>query len=84
MPSDGHEGVFYFGTSLSTSDAGRAIASHLAPRLSLEALPRAVPILKETRSPAVVVAADPFTADAGSLIAGALIDLYASGPETRE
>jgi len=84
VPSDGHEGVFYFGTSLSTSDAGRAIASHLAPRLSLEALPRAVPILKETRSPAVVVAADPFTADAGSLIAGALIDLYASGPETRE
>ena len=82
IPSDTAEGVFYFGTSLSTSAGGQAIASHLAPRLGLEALPRAVPMLKETRSPAVVIAVTNPEAGMGIEIARALIDLYESGPET--
>jgi len=83
LPTDGVEGVFFFGTKLSTSAAGHAVALHLAPRLGLSALPRAVPILKETRSPAIVIAvvdpADRF----GEEIARALIDLYESGPDDR-
>lgn len=82
IPTDGAEGVFYFGTSLSTSPAGHTIARHLAPRLGLEALPRAVPILKETRSPAVVIAVVDPPADMGSEIARAIVDLYESGPST--
>ncbi len=83
LPTDGVEGVFFFGTKLSTSAAGHAVALHLAPRLGLSALPRAVPILKETSSPAIVIAvvdpADRF----GEEIARALIDLYESGPDDR-
>ena len=80
MPTDGAEGVFYFGTPLSTSEAGRAVACHLARYLAFEPLPRAVPILQETRSPAVVVAvADP-EPELGARIGGAIVDLYANGP----
>ncbi|MEN8233413.1 MAG: peptidoglycan-binding protein [Actinomycetota bacterium] len=80
VPPDGTEGVYYFGTALSTSDAGRTIATHLATSLSLTPLPRAMPILKETRAPAVVIALNAPTPDLGHQIARALIDLYASGP----
>jgi len=81
VPPDDAEGVFYFGTSLSTSDAGKAIAVHLAARLGIPSLPRAVPILKETRSPAIVVAVATPSAAIGSQIAGAIIELYANGPD---
>ncbi len=81
VPSDDIEGVFYFGTPLSTSEAGKALALHLASRLRVSSLPRAVPMLKETRSPAVVIAiADP-SPETGSIIARAIIDLYANGPD---
>ena len=80
-PTDGAEGVFYFGTPLSTSEAGRAVALHLATYLGFEPLPRAVPILKETRSPAVVVSvADPGPG-LGTKIGRAVVDLYANGPD---
>ena len=49
--------------------------------LLVAALPRAVPILKETRSPAVVVAIAAPSAETGSVIAEAIIDLYANGPD---
>jgi N-acetylmuramoyl-L-alanine amidase len=81
VPSDGIEGVFYFGTSLSTSEAGRTIAVHLARRLALEALPRAMPMLKETRSPAVVIAVSEPEPELGDAIARSIVDLYAHGPD---
>ncbi len=81
VPPDDTEGVFYFGTPLSTSEAGKTIAIHLAARLSIPALPRAVPILKETRSPAVVVSVTNPSPEMGSMIARAIIDLYANGPD---
>ena len=81
VPSDGAEGVFYFGTELSTSEAGRTVAAHLARRLGLESLPRAMPLLKLTRSPAVVIAvADP-EPELGTAIGRAIVDLYAVGPD---
>ncbi len=82
VPSDEQEGVFYFGTSLSTSEAGHTIATHLASRLSLQASPRAVPLLKETRSPAVVIATTHPHAGFGAQVATALVDLYQHGPDT--
>ena len=81
VPLDDTEGVFYFGTQLSTSEAGKAIAVHLAGRLNVPALPRAVPILKETRSPAVVIAVTEPSPEIGSEIAKAIVDLYANGPD---
>ena len=81
VPHDAVEAVFYFGTQLSTSDAGKAIAVHVATRLGIPALPRAVPILKETRSPAVVIAVAASSAETGSKVARAIIDLYANGPD---
>jgi N-acetylmuramoyl-L-alanine amidase len=80
-PTDGAEGVFYFGTALSTSEAGRAVARHLASRLAAEPLPRAVPILKETRSPAVVIAVVDPQPELGTAIGRAIVDLYANGPD---
>lgn len=78
---DDVEGVFYFGTPISTSDAGKAIAVHVATRIGIDALPRAVPILKETRSPAVVVSLAEPSPETGSIIAAAIIDLYTNGPD---
>ena len=81
VPSDGAEGVFYFGTPLSTSEAGRTMARHLASSLDVEPLPRAVPILKETRSPAVVVAVANPEPDLGTAVGRAIVSLYANGPD---
>lgn len=81
VPSDGTEGVFYFGTPLSTSEAGRTVARHLAASLGVEPLPRAVPILKATRSPAVVVALVDPPPELGVEIGRAIVDLYGSGPQ---
>ena len=81
VPADGTEGVFYFGTSLSTSEAGRTIAVHLARHLNLEALPRAMPLLKETRAPAVVIAVSEPEPELGKAIGRAIVDLYAEGPD---
>ena len=80
-PTDGAEGVFYFGTPLSTSEAGRTVARHLATSLDLEPFPRAVPMLKETRSPAVVVSVAAPGPELGTEIGRAVVDLYANGPD---
>jgi len=84
IPSDGTEGAFYFGTSLSTSEAGRTIAVHLSRHLGLEPLPRAMPLLKETRSPAVVIAVSDPQPELGTVIGQAIVDLYANGPDEEE
>lgn len=81
VPTDATEGVFYFGTALSTSEAGRTVARHLATSLGLEPLPRAVPILKETRSPAVVIAVSEPRPEMGSEIGKAIVSFYTEGPE---
>ena len=54
-PTDGAEGVFYFESAHSRSEAGMAMAEILAKRLDLPAAGRSLPMLKETRAPASVV-----------------------------
>ena len=52
------EGVFYFESPMSHSEAGRYLAEKLAGPLGLPVLGRASPFLKDTRAPAVVIATD--------------------------
>jgi hypothetical protein len=48
-------GVFYFASAQSHSEAGAAVAAGLASRLGVKAAGRAVPLLRATRAPAVIV-----------------------------
>ena len=49
-------GVFFFASSMSRSEAGALLAAEMASNLDLVVDGRAIPILKETRAPAVVIA----------------------------
>lgn len=76
-PADG--GVFYFGTDLSSSPAGRVVAETVAHRLGLSVEPRATPMLRETRSPAVVIAVAGLSPPLGSRVAAGIVELYRLG-----
>ena len=52
------EGVFYFESPMSHSEAGRYLAEKLGRQLGLQVVGRASPFLKDTRAPAVVIATD--------------------------
>lgn len=72
-------GVFYFGTDRSSSPAGRALAEAIAGELGLPVEPRATPILRETRSPAVVVSSEGLAAPIGASVAAGIVALYRLG-----
>lgn len=76
-PANG--GVFYFGTDLSSSPAGRVVAESVGRELGLAVEPRATPILRETRSPAVVVATEMLAEPVGSRIAAGIVELFRLG-----
>jgi N-acetylmuramoyl-L-alanine amidase len=76
-PSSG-AGVFHFGSDLSTSPAGRALAEAIGRKLGLPVSARATPMLRETRAPAVVVAAS-LTEALGTDLGAGVIELYALG-----
>ena len=73
----GKPAVYYFASSHSRSHAGQLLAEAVGEQLGLPAKGRATPMLKNTRSPAIVVAADQL----GSLLAGqaaqGIINLFA-------
>jgi N-acetylmuramoyl-L-alanine amidase len=71
-------GVYYFASELSSSSAGRALASRIGRALGVEPQGRAIPILKNTRSPAVVVAVEAVDEVAIAAAVQGLIDLYAA------
>lgn len=81
LPRDSDAGVFYFASEHSSSSAGEALAASIARLLGLPHAGRAIPILKNTRSPAVAVAAPRLDEATTTMIAQGLIDLFAS--ETR-
>ena len=74
-------GVLYFASSLSHSEAGAHLAGAVAEQLDLEARGRAIPMLKDTRSPAIVVVDDPMDGSVGGAVAQGLIDLFARSQE---
>ncbi len=78
VPDDGDDGIYYFSSEHSQSEAGKAIADHLARRLGIESHGRTMPILKETRAPAVVVAMRSMNRRTGRVVAHAIASLYES------
>ena len=70
--------VFYFASRHSRSHAGEQLALRIAEHLGLATAGRAIPMLKETRCPAVVVAAGVLDAGLGREAALAIADFYAT------
>ena len=56
LPGNDVPGVYYFASALSHSEAGEALAGAVAPPLGLSPVGRVLPVLQETRAPAIVVA----------------------------
>ena len=77
LPRDGEPGVFYFASELSKSHAGEALAERIAGLLGVAHAGRAIPILKNTRSPAVVVAIPDPDERTTTAVAHGLISLFA-------
>ncbi len=78
LPRTDVAGVFFFSSALSHSEAGAAIAQFVARRLGLEAVGRSMPILIETRAPAVVVAAPRLDAPLGRAVARGVETWYST------
>ena len=74
----GDEAVHYFASSLSSSRAGETLAKRVAAHLGVEISGRAIPILKNTRSPAVVVAVSEVDERAVGAVVQGLMDLFAA------
>lgn len=74
------EGVFYFKSSMSHSEAGLFMAQKLAATLGLAVDGRASPFLKDTRAPAVVVASDDLHPDIVEAIVKGLEAFVAEAP----
>jgi len=70
--------VFYFASRHGASSIGALLAAAVAERLGLQTQGRSTPMLKETRPPAVIVAADTLDADAGRRAADAVAGFFAS------
>jgi peptidoglycan hydrolase-like protein with peptidoglycan-binding domain len=68
--------IHFFASELSRSTSGEAVAGCIAERLGLPVSGRAIPILKNTRATAVVVALPTFSAADATALAQALFDVY--------
>ena len=73
-------GVFYFASTLSHSEAGEALAGAVAPRLGLSPIGRVMPLLRETRAPAIVVAVPGLGSRVGRAVVRALEEWLSSRP----
>ncbi len=76
VPMDGEEGVYYFESDHSVSEAGHALSDVVAARLGVPSQGRSMPILKETRAPAVLVALRSMSRRAGRVVANAVGSFY--------
>ena len=74
--SEETEGIYFFESAHSRSEGGREIASLLAERLGIERQGRTLPMLKETRCPAVIVALRSINRRTGRVVANTLASLY--------
>jgi N-acetylmuramoyl-L-alanine amidase len=77
VPRDGDTGVLYFRSEHSHSEAGMAIATAVAERLHIPTAGRSMPMLKTTRSPAVVVSIPDMNHTVGTRVAEVIASLYA-------
>lgn len=76
VAASSEEGVYYFGSAHSRSEGGRAIADRVADRLGVDTYEKTIPMLKETRSPSVVVALRSMNRRTGRVVANALASLF--------
>jgi N-acetylmuramoyl-L-alanine amidase len=74
-------GVCYFASAHSESQAGARVATALAERLRVPVLGRSIPMLKDTRSPTVVIVVDPMTEHTGGRAAQGIIDLFVTAKD---
>ncbi len=74
--SDEGEGIYYFESPLSRSEGGMEIATRLAERVGISVQGKTLPMLKETRSPAVIVALRSMSRRTGRVVANSLASLY--------
>lgn len=73
---DGEEGVYYFHSEHSRSEGGLEIAALLAERLGVAPQGKTLPMLKETRSPAVIVALRSMNRRTGRIVANSLASMF--------
>lgn len=83
VPNELDEGVYYFSSEHSRSEAGMVIAEHVAQRLGVRAHGRTMPILKETRAPAIVVALRSVNRRVGRVVANTLASLFERGEDAQ-
>ncbi|MDH3606802.1 MAG: peptidoglycan-binding protein [Acidimicrobiia bacterium] len=72
LPEPAEPGVYHFATATSHSEVGARLGQHFGRALGLPSSGRNTPILRETRSPTIVIAADPLDHALGKAVAAAL------------
>lgn len=72
------EGMYYFASEHSQSEAGKEISARLADRIAVSSHGKTLPMLKETTSPAVIVALRSMNSRTGRVVANTLASLYAA------
>jgi N-acetylmuramoyl-L-alanine amidase len=82
-PRDGQEAALYFASPHSRSSAGHALSRSVATTVGVEPLGRAIPMLKNTRSPAVVIAVSSLDEKTGGSAAQGVINLFATLADDR-
>ena len=80
-PPDGHECVLYFQSKHSHSAAGEKLAAAIADVLGVGIVGRSVPMLKDSRPPAIVVCKNNLGSEIGSAVANGLAELMAAPRE---
>jgi len=76
LVGDGEEGVYYFHSEHSRSEGGLEIASRLAERLDVTPQGKTLPMLKETRAPAVIIALRSMNRRTGRIVANSLASVF--------
>lgn len=82
--SDERSAVLYFASHHSHSAAGEKVATVVAHSLGLPSEGRAIPILRDTRPPAVVISARPMGASLGRRTADAIVGLLAAPRQSED
>jgi N-acetylmuramoyl-L-alanine amidase len=83
LPINDRPAVHFFASEHSSSEAGRLLATEIGRKLGLEPVGRSIPMLKDTRSPAVVVAAGVTDETTGEAAAAGMRALFAAAAEAR-
>lgn len=78
VPKDGNDMVQFFASQHGASAAGEKLAKAVATTLGVPACGRAIPILKDTRQPAIVVCAAPMTLQVARSTVRAIVGLLAA------